>query len=74
MSFTFVQALPTPAEIREAYPLPAAFAELKQKRDQEIKNVLAGKDPRFLLIIGPCSADISGCPRSSFSGAQGRTA
>lgn len=57
MSFTFVQALPTPAEIREAYPLPAAFAELKQKRDQEIKNVLAGKDPRFLLIIGPCSAD-----------------
>jgi hypothetical protein len=30
MSFTFVQELPTPAEIREEYPLPKAFQELKK--------------------------------------------
>ena len=57
MSFTFVQELPTPAEIREEYPLPKAFQEIKARRDQEITDVLTGKSDRFLVIIGPCSAD-----------------
>ena len=56
MSFTFVQELPTPAEIREEYPLPKAFQEIKARRDQEITDVLTGKSDRFLVIIGPCSA------------------
>lgn len=29
----------------------------KDKRDQELKDVITGKDQRFLLVIGPCSAD-----------------
>ncbi|MBQ9643007.1 MAG: 3-deoxy-7-phosphoheptulonate synthase [Lachnospiraceae bacterium] len=57
MSFTFVQALPSPEEIREEYPLPKPFAEIKRRRDQEIADVLTGKSDRFLVIIGPCSAD-----------------
>ena len=57
MSFTFVQELPSPGAIREEYPLPKPFAEIKRRRDQEIADVLTGKSDRFLVIIGPCSAD-----------------
>ena len=57
MSFEFIRKLPTPAEIKEEYPLPANLAELKKNRDAEIRDVITGKDHRFLLIIGPCSAD-----------------
>ena len=57
MSFEFIRKLPTPAEIKEEFPLPAGLAELKAERDAQIRNVITGKDNRFLLIIGPCSAD-----------------
>ncbi len=57
MSFEFIQKLPTPDEIRKQFPLPEKLVELKQRRDAEIRDVLTGKDNRFLVIIGPCSAD-----------------
>lgn len=57
MSFDFIRKLPTPAEIKEQYPVPADVAEMKQKRDQEIADVFTGKSDKFLMIIGPCSAD-----------------
>ncbi|MBQ6094783.1 MAG: 3-deoxy-7-phosphoheptulonate synthase, partial [Lachnospiraceae bacterium] len=57
MSFEFIRKLPTPAEIKEEYPLPAGLAELKAKKDAEIRDVITGKSNKFLLIIGPCSAD-----------------
>ncbi len=57
MSFAFLQKLPTPNEIREQYPLSDALAELKKKRDEEISAVMRGESDKFLLIIGPCSAD-----------------
>lgn len=57
MSFEFIQKLPTPDEIRRQFPLPEKLVELKQRRDTEIRKVLTGKDNRFLVIIGPCSAD-----------------
>ena len=57
MSFEFIQKLPTPDEIRKQFPLPEKLVELKQRRDAEIREVLTGKDSRFLVIIGPCSAD-----------------
>ena len=57
MSFTFVKELPTPNVIKEMYPFPASLAELKKTRDQMISDVILGRDDRFLLIIGPCSAD-----------------
>ena len=49
--------LPAPAEIKEAIPLTAQGLAAKQQKDQEIAAILSGKDPRILLIIGPCSAD-----------------
>lgn len=57
MSFEFVKKLPTPAEIREQLPLPEDLIKLKEKRDAEIREVLTGKSDKFLVIIGPCSAD-----------------
>ena len=57
MSFEFIQKLPTPDEIREQYPLPSHLAELKKQRDKEIRDVITGRSNKFLVIIGPCSAD-----------------
>lgn len=57
MSFEFLQKLPTPAEIREQYPLPTDLVLLKEKRDAEIRKVITGESDKFLIIIGPCSAD-----------------
>lgn len=57
MSFKFVKELPTPNVVKEMYPFPDKLAELKKTRDQMIANVLMGNDDRFLLIVGPCSAD-----------------
>ena len=53
----YVRQLPTPEELKLAFPLSAEIVETKRKRDQEIENIFTGKDDRFLLIIGPCSAD-----------------
>ena len=57
MSFEFVKKLPTPAEIREQYPVPEKLAALKATRDEEIRKVFTGESNKFLVIIGPCSAD-----------------
>jgi 3-deoxy-7-phosphoheptulonate synthase len=57
MSFKFLNKLPSPAEIKSAYPLSPELTELRMQRDKMIKDVISGKDDKFLLIIGPCSAD-----------------
>ncbi|MBO4980500.1 MAG: 3-deoxy-7-phosphoheptulonate synthase [Lachnospiraceae bacterium] len=57
MAFEFIKKLPTPDEIREQYPLPPALVKVKEERDLEIRNVITGKSNKFLVIIGPCSAD-----------------
>ena len=57
MQMEFVRKLPIPQELKAQYPLPESIKQLKQKRDQEIEDIFTGKDKRFLLIIGPCSAD-----------------
>ena len=43
MGFTFINQLPSPAEIREQFPLAPELAEIKRRRDQEIKEVYRGK-------------------------------
>lgn len=57
MSFKFINKLSTPSEIREKTPVPETVKKIKVERDEIIKNIFEGKDNRFLLIIGPCSAD-----------------
>ena len=57
MSFQYIQQLPSPEEIRDEFPLSKDLAQLKQERDKEIADVLTGKSDKFLVIVGPCSAD-----------------
>ena len=57
MSFEFIKKLPTPQEIREKYPLSEELAAIKKARDEEIRKVFTGESDKFLVIIGPCSAD-----------------
>ncbi len=57
MGFTFVKKLPTPEEIKEQFPVTPELAQLKAARDAEIKKVFTGESDKFLVIVGPCSAD-----------------
>lgn len=57
MSFDFLKKMPTPAEIKEEFPLPENLVQLKAERDDMIKKVFTGESDKFLLVIGPCSAD-----------------
>ena len=57
MSFKFLNQLPSPEEIKHDYPLSHELSELRAYRDKMIKDVISGKDDKFLVIIGPCSAD-----------------
>ncbi|MDO4299628.1 MAG: 3-deoxy-7-phosphoheptulonate synthase [Lachnospiraceae bacterium] len=57
VAINFVKKLPIPAEVKKQYPLSEKVISIKQKRDAEIRDVFTGKSNKFLLIIGPCSAD-----------------
>lgn len=57
MNMRFTKQIPTAEEIREEIPFPEHLRAVKKQRDQDICNIFLGKDDRFLLIIGPCSAD-----------------
>lgn len=57
MSMNFSRKLPIPKEIKELYPLTDEIKQVKAERDAQIADVFTGKSDKFLLIIGPCSAD-----------------
>ncbi|MBQ3185327.1 MAG: 3-deoxy-7-phosphoheptulonate synthase [Firmicutes bacterium] len=54
----FIRKLPMPVEIKEQYPLTEAVKKIKEERDAEIAKIFKGESDKFLLVIGPCSADI----------------
>ena len=57
MGFSFLNQLPTTEEVKKQYPLSKELIEQKAKRDAEIKSIFRGESKKFLLVIGPCSAD-----------------
>ena len=57
MSFQFIKKLPIPAEIKKQYPISEKVAQIKNERDAMIRDVFTGASKKFLVIIGPCSAD-----------------
>ena len=59
MQMTFHRKLPSAGEIKEEYPLTEKMIQVKKERDESIKAVFDGKSDKFILIIGPCSADHS---------------
>ena len=57
MSMQFHRKLPIPKEVKQEYPLTARMEQVKAARDAEIRAVFEGKSDKFILVIGPCSAD-----------------
>lgn len=57
MNMEFYRKLTIPKEIKEQYPLSPELAALKKAEDEEIKKIFTGESRKFLLVIGPCSAD-----------------
>ncbi len=57
MGMDFSRKLPIPKEIKAQFPLNDKLKEIKEKRDKEISRVFTGESNKFLMIIGPCSAD-----------------
>lgn len=57
MSMTINKALPDPAALKSQFPLPEKIRQIKAARDAEIAAVFRGESDKFLVIVGPCSAD-----------------
>ena len=57
MPMKYNRQLPSPQELKGQYPLSPALAALKERRDREIRAVFEGKSDKFLVVVGPCSAD-----------------
>ena len=57
MSLEIAHQLPLPEVLKAEYPLNRECKELKAKRDQEICDIFRGKTDKFIVIVGPCSAD-----------------
>ncbi len=57
MGVTYVKEVISPEELFERYPLPEAHKKLKAEKDKEIAKVFTGESDKFLVIVGPCSAD-----------------
>ena len=59
MSMNFQRKLPIPKEVKQEFPLTDKMIQIKAERDAQIKAVFDGSSDKFILIIGPCSADHS---------------
>ena len=57
MQMTFHRKLPIPQEVKKEFPLTKEMEEVKAERDKNIQAVFDGSLNKFLLVIGPCSAD-----------------
>lgn len=57
MGMNFKEKLPIPMEVKKQYPVSQKVAEIKAARDKEIRKIFTGESDKFVVIVGPCSAD-----------------
>ena len=57
MQMNFHRKLPVPKDVKAEFPLTESMAQVKAEQDAAIKAVFEGNSDKFILIIGPCSAD-----------------
>ena len=60
MRVDFIRKLPNPQIVKEDLSLASEHRKIKERRDEEIKKVFTKESNKFLLILGPCSADREG--------------
>ena len=59
MQMHFHRKLPIPQEVKKEYSLTERMIKVKEERDEEIRKVFEGVSDKFILVIGPCSAEHS---------------
>ncbi len=57
MNMDFIVKLPIPQDVKAQYPLTDELKKVVEERNKEITDVFTGKSDKFVLVIGPCSAD-----------------
>lgn len=57
MSLHYISQVPSADEIKEFFPMSESNKKVKAQRDIEIAEVFTGESNKFIVIIGPCSAD-----------------
>jgi phospho-2-dehydro-3-deoxyheptonate aldolase len=57
MNMIFKRELFNPQEVKDMYPISQEAALAKKENDRQIRDVLRGVSDKFILVIGPCSAD-----------------
>ncbi len=57
MDMIFEKKLAIPMEVKEMYPVSAADSQIVEKRASELRRIFTGESDKFILVIGPCSAD-----------------
>ena len=48
--------IPEPEEFISEKPMTAEMKKIKKERDKEVRDVIAGRSDKMLIIVGPCSA------------------
>ena len=57
MNMEFYRKLPIPKDIKEQFPLTKESEKALAGRIDSLKKVFTGESDKFILVIGPCSAD-----------------
>ena len=57
MSMNINHQLPLPDVLKEQYPLTDELRSVKSLRDSEIRKIFTGESDKFVVLVGPCSAD-----------------
>ena len=57
MNMHFYRKLPIPLDIKKEFPISKDIEEARNKTINEMNDIFSGKSDKFLLVIGPCSAD-----------------
>ena len=57
MNMQFFRKLPIPMEVKEQFPATPEIEKIRSTQLSAMKDVFSGKSDKFILVIGPCSAD-----------------
>ncbi len=57
MNMSFYRKLPIPQDVKRDFPLNSEMQKIKEERAEEIRKIFTGESDKFILVIGPCSAD-----------------
>lgn len=53
----FYRKLPIPMEIKEQFPVTEKIKKARDATIKELGDIFSGRSDKFILVIGPCSAD-----------------